>query len=97
MELSEAFYAGLSLVDTNTLKKAASNKEAFIELYDVAVQNFAGPLVKDGQGNATKNSGVNKINVKEPNIKLYNDMAAALSAVIGTIIWHTTVCIFDRK
>ena len=84
MELSEAFYAGLSLVDTNTLKKAASNKEAFIELYDVAVQNFAGPLVKDGQGNATKNSGVNKISVKEPNIKLYNDMAAALSAVIGT-------------
>ena len=84
MELSEAFYAGLSLVDTKTLKKAASNKEAFLELYDVAVQNFAGPLVKDGQGNATKNSGVNKISVKEPNIKLYNDMAAALSAVIGT-------------
>ena len=87
MELSEAFYAGLSLVDTDTLKKASQNKEAFVELYDVAVQNFAGPLVKDGQGNATKNSGVNKISVKEgqsPNIKLYNDMAAALSAVIGT-------------
>ena len=33
-------------------------------------------LVKDGQGNVTKNSGVNKISVKEgqsPNIKLYND------------------------
>ena len=84
MELSEAFYAGLSLVDTDTLKKASKDKEAFAELYNVAVQNFAGPLVKDGQGNATKNSGVNKINVKEPNIKLYNDMAAALSAVIGT-------------
>ena len=87
MELSEAFYAGLSLVDTKTLKKAASDKEAFVELYDVAVQNFAGPLVKDGQGNVTKNKGVNKISVKEgqsPNIKLYNDMAAALSAVIGT-------------
>jgi len=87
MELSEAFYAGLSLVDTKTLKKAASDKETFVELYDVAVQNFAGPLVKDGQGNVTKNKGVNKISVKEgqsPNIKLYNDMAAALSAVIGT-------------
>ena len=87
MELSEAFYAGLSLVDTDTLKKASKDKEAFVELYNVAVQNFAGPLVKDGQGNATKNSGVNKISVKEgqsPNIKLYNDMAAALSAVIGT-------------
>ena len=87
MELSEAFYAGLSLVDTDTLKKASQNKDAFVELYDVAVQNFAGPLVKDGQGNATKSKGVNKISVKEgqsPNIKLYNDMAAALSAVIGT-------------
>ena len=87
MEISEAFYAGLSLVDTKTLKKAASNKEAFIELYDVAVQNFAGPLVKDGQGNVTKSQGTNQISVKEgqsPNIKLYNDMAAALSAVIGT-------------
>ena len=87
MELSEAFYAGLSLVDTKTLKKASTNKEAFVELYNVAVQNFGGPLVKDGQGNVTKNKGVNKISVKEgqsPNIKLYNDMAAALSAVIGT-------------
>jgi len=87
MELSEAFYAGLSLVDTPTLKKAASSKEAFVELYNVAVQNFGSPLVKDGQGNVTKNKGLNKISVKEgqsPNIKLYNDMAAALSAVIGT-------------
>ena len=87
MELSEAFYAGLSLVDTDTLVQASKNKDAFVELYDVAVQNFAGPLVKDGQGNATKNSGVNKITVKQgqsPNIKLYNDMAAALSAVLGT-------------
>ena len=87
MELSEAFYAGLSLVDTKTLKKASTNKEAFVELYNVAVQNFGGPLVKDGQGNVTKNKGLNKISVKEgqsPNIKLYNDMAAALSAVIGT-------------
>ena len=87
MELSEAFYAGLSLVDTKTLKKAASSKEAFVELYNVAVQNFGSPLVKDGQGNVTKNKGLNKISVKEgqsPNIKLYNDMAAALSAVIGT-------------
>ena len=46
MELSEAFYAGLSLVDTDTLKKASQNKEAFVELYDVAVQNFAGLLSK---------------------------------------------------
>ena len=87
MELSEAFYAGLSLVDTKTLKKASTNKEAFVELYDVAVNNFKGPGVFDGQGNATKTKAASAITVKEgqsPNIKLYNDMAAAMSAVIGT-------------
>ena len=87
MELSEAFYAGLSLVDTKDLIKASTNKEAFVELYDVVVNNFKGPGVLDGQGNATKTKAASAITVKEgqsPNIKLYNDMAAAMSAVIGT-------------
>ena len=87
MELSEAFYAGLSLVDTKTLKKASTNKEDFVKLYDVVVNNFKGPGVLDGQGNATKTKASAAITVKEgqsPNIKLYNDMAAAMSAVIGT-------------
>ena len=87
MELSEAFYAGLSLVDTKDLIKASTNKEAFVELYDVVVNNFKGPGVLDGQGNATKTKASAAITVKEgqsPNIKLYNDMAAAMSAVIGT-------------
>ena len=87
MELSEAFYAGLSLVDTKTLKKASTSKEDFVKLYDVVVNNFKGPGVLDGQGNATKTKASAAITVKEgqsPNIKLYNDMAAAMSAVIGT-------------
>ena len=87
MELSEAFYAGLSLVGDETLQKASTNKEEFVKLYDVVVNNFKGPLVKDGQGNATKTKASSAITVKEgqsPNIKLYNDMAAAMSAVIGT-------------
>ena len=62
-------------------------------------------LSKDGQGNVTKNKGVNKISVKEgqsPNIKLYNDMAAALSAVIGTrsinqLSGIPQSCVFDRE
>ena len=57
MELSEAFYAGLSLVDTKDLVKASTNKEAFVELYDVVVNNFKGPGVLDGQGNAYMQSG----------------------------------------
>ena len=87
MELSEAFYAGLSLVGDETLQKASTNKEEFVKLYDVVVNNFKGPGVLDGQGNATKTKASSAITVKEgqsPNIKLYNDMAAAMSAVIGT-------------
>ena len=87
MELSEAFYAGLSLVGNETLQKASTNKEEFVKLYDVVVNNFKGPGVLDGQGNATKTKASSAITVKEgqsPNIKLYNDMAAAMSAVIGT-------------
>ena len=87
MELSEAFYAGLSLVGNETLQKASTNKEEFVKLYDVVVNNFKGPGVLDGQGNVTKTKASSAITVKEgqsPNIKLYNDMAAAMSAVIGT-------------
>ena len=50
MELSEAFYAGLSLVPDAALQKALNDQEAFIQLYNVAVQNFAGPGVKDALG-----------------------------------------------
>ena len=53
----------------------------------IVVNNFKGPGVLDGQGNATKTKASSAITVKEgqsPNIKLYNDMAAAMSAVIGT-------------
>ena len=87
MELSEAFYAGLSLVGDEALEKASKDKEEFVKLYDVVVNNFKGPGVLDGQGNATKTKASSAITVKEgqsPNIKLYNDMAAAMSAVIGT-------------
>ncbi len=87
MELSEAFYAGLSLVGDEALEKASKDKEEFVKLYDVVVNNFKGPGVLDGQGNATKTKASAAITVKEgqsPNIKLYNDMAAAMSAVIGT-------------
>ena len=87
MELSEAFYAGLSLIDTKTLEKASRDRETFVDLYNIVVNNFNGPNVKDGQGDATKSAASKKITVKEgeePSLKLFNDMAAALSAVLGT-------------
>ena len=73
MELSEAFYAGLSLVGDEALEKASKDKEEFVKLYDVVVNNFKGPGVLDGQGNATKTKASSAITVKEgqtPNIKL---------------------------
>ena len=87
MELSEAFYAGLSLVDSKTLEKASTDRETFVDLYNIVVNNFNGPNVKDGQGNATKNAASKKITVgegEEPSLKNFNDMAAAMSAVLGT-------------
>ena len=85
MELSEAFYAGLSLVDDDSLKKAATDKDAFVELYDVVLKNFASARVKDA--GSTKSQALNAITPKkgaEPTAKNYNDMASMISAVIGT-------------
>ena len=85
MELSEAFYAGLSLVDDDSLKKASTDKDAFVELYDVVLKNFASDRVKDA--GSTKSQALNAITPqkgKEPTTKNYNDMASMISAVIGT-------------
>tara|TARA_B100001939_G_scaffold234453_1_gene202096 strand:- start:1986 stop:3248 length:1263 start_codon:yes stop_codon:yes gene_type:complete len=79
MELSEAFYSGLSLVDTGTLQQASSDDEAFRELYATVVANF-----KSGSVEGNKTSMYNAINKTNPTSTLYNDMAAAMSAVLGT-------------
>ena len=86
-EISEAFYAGLSLVDTSTLNSATSNVTKFKELYNTALLNFGGKLVKDGASESTKKGMQNQIASMEANGKdevLYSDLAAALSAVLGT-------------
>ena len=87
MELSEAFYAGLSLVPDASLQKALNDQEAFMELYDLAVQNFAGPGVKDSIGSDTKSKALRDISVtgsQEPKKKFLNDLASMISAVVGT-------------
>ena len=45
-ELSEAFYAGLSLVDTDTLVEAKTNSETFSSLYQTTVDNFSSDFIK---------------------------------------------------
>jgi len=46
-EISEAFYAGLSLVDTDRLTRATIHDSDFAALYSVAKQNFASDAIKD--------------------------------------------------
>ena len=97
LELSEGFFAGLSLVDTKTLKEATNDKDNFRSLYDSSVKNLGGGQVLDGKGNKTKTGmvkGVDKqkmgtdeagdsIVTKESTKELYDDCAKALSAVLG--------------
>ncbi len=83
-ELSEAFYAGLSLVDSDTLVKAKTNSETFLSLYQTTVDNFSSDFIKDGAGNNTKRGMLSAISVKEPTRQLYSDLAVGISAVLGT-------------
>ena len=98
LELSEGFYAGLSLIDDTTLTEAKNDKDKFQAVYNTAVQNLGGGFVLDGKGNKTKTGmvkGVDKqkmgtneegeeIVAKESSKDLYADCAMALSAVLGT-------------
>ena len=83
-ELSEAFYAGLSLVDTDTLMEAKTNSETFLNLYQTTVNNFSSDFIKDGAGNSTKRGMLSAISVDEPTQQLYSDLAVGISAVLGT-------------
>ena len=84
-EISEAFYAGLSLVDTPTLNAAKNNKEKFNALYNVSKLNFDSAAVLDKGG--TKRGMHDQIISMEGNNKqeaLYSDLAVGISAVLGT-------------
>ncbi len=84
-EISEAFYAGLSLVDTPTLNAAKNNKEKFNALYNVSKLNFDSAAVLDKGG--TKRGMQDQIISMEGNNKqeaLYSDLAVGISAVLGT-------------
>ena len=83
-ELSEAFYAGLSLVDTDTLVEAKTNSETFSSLYQTTVDNFSSDFIKDGAGDSTKRGMLSAISVDEPTQQLYSDLAVGISAVLGT-------------
>ena len=82
-EISEGLYAGLSLVPTSQLVSATTNKETFLGLLDIAVNNLSGAGVLDAAGNQTKNGMLREISLKKDKEK-YDNLAASVSAVLGT-------------
>ena len=82
-EISEGLYAGLSLVPTSQLVSATTNKETFLGLLDIVVNNLSGGGVLDAAGNQTKNGMLREISLKKDKEK-YDNLAASVSAVLGT-------------
>lgn len=86
-EPSEGLYAGLSFVSTADLNAAKTNVGKFKELYFVALENLKNDKVLDAPGNATKNGMIKIIDLdtssKNPQ-DIYGDLAASISAVLGT-------------
>lgn len=86
-EPSEGLYAGLSFVSTADLESARNSDDKFKELYFVALENLKGSKVLDAAGDATKNGMIKIIDLDTSSKKatdIYGDLAAAISAVLGT-------------
>lgn len=85
-EPSEGLYAGASFLNTAELRASISNAEVFDSLYEKILANLQGNSVKDAQGDATKKGMIAaiQINSEADKKRVYADMAAAISAVIGT-------------
>jgi len=86
-EPSEGLYAGLSFVSTSELELAKSDDNKFKELYFIALENLKGNKVLDAAGNATKNGMIKIIDLDTSTKKpqdIYGDLAASISAVLGT-------------
>ena len=88
LEISEAMYAGLSKIGTTRLKEAAKNTEAFNELFPDAVDTFKNTATDAGgliQSFIAEINDLNKERADDTNRKkLYSDLAAGISAVLGT-------------
>ena len=85
-EPSEGLYAGCSFLSTAELESAKKNPEVFDSLYEKILSNLQGRGVLDAAGNATKRGMIAAIQIPDEAAKkkVYADMAAAISAVLGT-------------
>ena len=85
-EPSEGLYAGASFLSTNEMNKAGQDPAVFDSLYEKILSNLEGGNVLDAAGNATKKGMIAAIQISDDASKkrVYADMAAAVSAVLGT-------------
>ena len=85
-EPSEGLYAGAAFLPTVELMNAKRDPAVFDALYPKILQNLEGNQVLDAAGNATKNGMIAAIQIpnEAAKKKVYADMAAAVSAVLGT-------------
>lgn len=86
-EPSEGLYAGLSFVPTADLNAAKNDTDKFKQLYFIALENLKSNKVLDAAGNATKDGMIKIIDLDTSSKKpedIYGDLAASISAVLGT-------------
>lgn len=85
-EPSEGLYAGAAFLPTVELMQAKTDPAVFDSLYAKILQNLQGNNVLDAAGNVTKNGMIAAIQLPNETAKkkVYADMAAAISAVLGT-------------
>jgi hypothetical protein len=85
-EPSEGLYAGASFLTTGEMKQAKQDPQLFESLYPKILANLSGANVLDAAGNATKRGMIAAIQIETDADKkrVYADMAAAISAVLGT-------------
>jgi len=85
-EPSEGLYAGASFLNTAEMEASKTNAELFDSLYEKILANLEGNSVLDAAGNATKKGMIAAIQINSDADKkrVYADMAAAISAVLGT-------------
>ena len=87
-EPSEGLYAGLSLLPTGDLEAARNGGEAFLDLYNTAVNMLkeSGNIMEKGTATRTGLSAaldLTKLTEKKVS-EVYDDLAGAISAVLAT-------------
>lgn len=89
-EPSEGLYAGLSFVSTADLNDAKTDNNKFKQLYFTALTNLKdNTKVFDAPGDPTRTGMIRAIEfgknpTAEKQVAIYSDLAAAISAVLGT-------------